>query len=164
MKSNGNKYYPYPKDSSKYTKYWTTNEKIIQEIKKAKKIDLFAKICFSLSLIALICVFVFVNYYWVISLICSLIFFFGFLTTIIIAIRAANLYNKGLFDYEETDEFKNLQEQYLLEEKVRQEEYYYNKAKDLVNAYNQLNNNEITEEQKITFIQEFLERRDKNNY
>ena len=153
-----NKYYMYDKDSKEYNKYYTTNQDLIKEFKLAKKYYKLSEICGCTSIISFFAVLISAGLNsWIAGLI------FGVLTISSLPIgfllfleKYDIIFTRTLNKYFETDEYKELYDKYIKEEQERQDKILTEKATNLVESYDILDNKHLSKEQRIEYLKKYI--------
>lgn len=152
------KYYIYDKDSTNYDKWYTTNEHLIKGFKFARLFENIGKILSAIGLSSLfLALGLGVALGWIVGVI------FGAIS-IISLICIWPFYSKfdKLFDYYldlyfKTSEYKKLKRKYDKQIKEERDKRLREKSKKLVEAYDIIDNKNLTQEERIELLKNYVD-------
>ena len=153
-----NRYYIYDKDSREYDKWYTTDSDLIKEFKKAGIYCNIGNIILALSFISFICMPVLGTTIGAIAGIISCAFMFVCMLCMWpFYTKYKHIYDAALIKYHETDEFKQLKDKYIREEEQEKNKILQKKSKKLVEAYDILDNKELSQEDRIELLKKYID-------
>lgn len=153
---NKKKYFFYPKDSREYDKWYTTNPELIKGFKKYKRV---MAVCTTFAILTVGCVIAAIIL-GALNQIVGVFFLPAFVIFIFVAFAIGD---KGedifLFyeaEYHKTNEFKKLKRKYDKEEAAKIDAIRYKKAKELVEAYDIIDDKAKTQEERIQLLKKYM--------
>lgn len=156
MKSD--KYYMYNHDDfNNWKKWWTTDKKVIEQFKQARKYNIIGTVFVLISILSVISILVFGGLQIVVGVILSLLLF---LITVFTAVGFFNVYeqlwDKAECNYFKTKEYKKLKEKYDKEEKEKIDAIHREKATKLVEAYDIIDNKGLSKTERIELLKDYM--------
>lgn len=152
------KYYMYDKESKDFDKWYTTDESLIKDFKIAKRYYKISEICGCISIASFFALLISAGLNsWIAGLI------FGVLTISSLPIgfllfleKYDVIFTKTLNKYFETQEYKDLYDKYIKEEQERQDKILTEKATNLVESYDILDNKHLSKEERIEYLKKYI--------
>ena len=152
------KYYIYDNDSINYNKWYTTDEDLIKGFKFARAFENVGKVICAIAFLSFVLALVLGAYInWIIGLIFGCICLVSFICIWPIYDRFDKLFNYYLDLYFKTNEYKKLKRKYDKQLKDERDKRLREKSRKLVETYNILEDKNLTKEEKIELLKEYVD-------